>query len=150
MDIFHDLTGATERIMGYLLKNLRPADLDTLNRKIKDLDKTFYSRFKMSSFKIYKSKGQILFHGTGIQKLNFVILFSLLNTYFKKDSKEFEIYSQFKKILVFVQSPRFDRRELPKFDILVDSFIKNFIICFPNDTMTFKVHHIEHYKKEIC
>lgn len=149
MDIFHDLTGATERIMGILLRNLSKSQIDNLNKQVKEIDRVFFSRLKMSGFKIMKSSDGIVFKGTGIQKLNFVILFSLIKFSIGNNSKEFEIYDQFKTILIYVHSHKFDKRELNDFDKLVKKFIKNYIDFFPNDTVTFKIHHTEHYKNEI-
>lgn len=113
-----------------------------------DLDRKFARRFGMSGFKIKKVQGAVKMGGTGIQKLHFFQLFSLLNFTLSSNSNEFHLYIIFRKIVEFVLSDKIYKSELTPFNELIQKFIKGYILLF-DDTLPFKVHHIEHYPKAI-
>lgn len=102
----------------------------------------------MSGFRIRKAKGGVCMGGTGIQKLHFFYLFPLINFTLRSISEKFKLYLVFRKIIEFIMADRVYRSELPQFKNLIGEFINGYIEHF-DDTLPFKVHHVEHYPEAI-
>lgn len=134
--------------MKNLLKNCNNDQLEKYTINCIKLDQKFGKKFKMSGFRIRKIGGDVSMGGTGIQKLHFYYLFPLLNFTIKSSSQEFDLYDIFRKIIEFILADKVLRSELTSFKELIGRFINGYIQLF-DDTVTFKIHHLEHYPDAI-
>lgn len=66
----------------------------------------------------------------------------------RSNSREFKIYIVLRKIIEFVLADKVYKCELKPFKELIERFINGYIQLF-DDTLPFKVHHLEHYPDAI-
>lgn len=148
-DVFHDICeGVIIRLFNNLLRNCTKIQLQKYVDDCIKLDNKFGKRFRMSSFKIRKYRKDVLIGGTGIQKLHFFYLFSLLNFTVPTSSEEFKIYNLFRKIVDFIFTDKVYKAEIPAFRESISRFIHGYIRTFgqfEKHSIPFKIHHLEHY-----
>lgn len=149
---FHDLCeGVIEKLMGCILKNETPAYLEELSSKLQSTSKEIYKKNKLSSFKLFKSEGKLALKGTGIQKLNFFFLFSIVSDKFADhpQSNEFKLYFLLRKIINFCLADEVYREDLIHLKSLSGKFIDLFIETYREESVVFKMHYLEHYDEII-
>lgn len=146
---FHDLCeGVIEKLMHCILKNQPSSYFEELNLKIQSTCKQLYKKNKLSSFKVFKNQsGEIVLKGTGIQKLHFFLLFSIITDNFANnpESNEFYLYFILRKIINFCSADEIYKEDLNSLKSLSSNFLDLFINTFKNESVIFKMHYLEHY-----
>lgn len=147
-DPFHDIhEGLIEKIFSVFLKyHISPNQVEELNKSVQTLNQQF-NQFKLnlSSFKINRTN----LSGTGVQKFHFFQIFSLLNSFVRTSSDNYKIFYLARIIVDFVMSPKLNQNDLNFFEKIVHKFIELFKELYPNETVVFKMHYLEHYAEII-
>lgn len=149
---FHDLCeGVIEKLMDCILKDQPQSFFNELNDNLQLISKTIYKKNRLSSFKVFKSQGNVKLKGTGIQKLTFFILFSKVSDLFVNDQQpnHFHLYALLRKIINFCLADEIYREDLSHLKDLSSKFIDLFINTFANESVVFKMHYLEHYDEVI-
>lgn len=142
---FHDICeGVVERLLHCLLKSEPASYLELLNEKVQTVCKKIYKRNKLSSFTITKKDQEIKLKGTGVQKLLFFNLYSLVNDKYGRNTNQWKCYFLLRKIINVCSTDEIYREDLPRFKALCSKFIDMYIITF-DATVVFKIHYLEHY-----
>ena len=149
-DIFHDLNenGVIEKLfkrMFRLTTSNQQQQVKEYNQRVQSVAKNFDQLF-LNTFRISVGKGsKIKLNGTGMQKYEFFTIFFLIDQQVPRSSKRFEAYFLLRAIVDFCNSPRILRSDLPIFERLVRKFLVVFKQAFPEETITYKLHHMLHY-----
>lgn len=88
-------------------------------------------------------------NGTGVQKYDFFIMLSILieDEMLDKESSEWKLYLQARKIVDFCESEFYERQDLVVFEQEVEDFVHNYAMV--TGTMKPKVHLLQHYPEMI-
>lgn len=141
-DIFHDLVenGVIEKL--FINFNLDNNEVLEINKRIQKLSKLL--GISMSTFILFKDGRKIKLKGKGIEKYYFFILFAIVYK-FETDSMLFELYHLLRQIIDICDSTIIFKTDIQFLEKLVNKFLVLFKLLFPSETITFKMHHMQHY-----
>lgn len=125
----------------------RANELSEFNNRIQEFSKQFKDWINLTSFNLSfgDSRSEIKMRRTGIQKHQFFVFYCLLNRAHHLDEKHSECYRLLKAIVDFCNSSKVYESDLPFLDKLIYKYLKKYRECFPNQSITFKMHNMVHY-----
>lgn len=143
-DVFHDLNqGVISIIVNALLKKCSKQQRIQIENICKENFKSYFKNGLVSGIE------KACISGTGIQKYDFFIIFSIICNYISKTSNLWKLYLQLRFIINTCLSDYIMRIDLDEFEYECNKFTRWFSQLFKNQNTPFKVHHIDHYSDAI-
>ena len=153
VDIFHDLChGVILKLMSFILVTYYKGKYDQL---LVEYNKVKVKHGRIEGIKV--STGKIV--GTGMQVLDFFLLFGYLDKCVDRRSVHWKLYRLLRDIILFCFHPVVYQRELPEIHRKIIDFQLIFFnkIVFPTKNMnkikkitfTMKIHYIGHYVRAV-